>query len=186
MPVRVRHPAAVLDALGIDRAHFVGMSLGGRLGFGAHTPERVRALVCGGQQPYAWPDSPLSRVVTTGLGKCQDDALALVEAFERFWQVRFPEAQRARWIDNDPKALQAMWTPGSRRRSGGDRLTDWTVPCLIVMEAGDADFLDQARRAAAEIARAELLLLEQADHDAAHVSADDALIEAVLRTLRAG
>ncbi len=64
-------------------------------------------------------------------------------------------------------------------------LTEWIVPCLIVIGAGDADFLDQARRAATEIPRGELLLLEQADHYAAHVSADEALIEAVLRTLRA-
>ena len=66
MPLRARDPAAVLDELGIDRAHFVGLSWGGRLGFGigAHTPDRVRTLVCGGQQPHAWPDSPLTRVVT--------------------------------------------------------------------------------------------------------------------------
>ena len=64
-------------------------------------------------------------------------------------------------------------------------LTEWTVPCPIVMGAGDADFLDQARRAAAEIPRGDLLLLEQADHYGAHVSADEVLIEAVRRTLRA-
>ena len=187
MPLRARDPEAVLDELGIDRAHFVGMSWGGRLGFGigAHTPDRVRALVCGGQQPYAWPDSPLTRVVTKGLGECQDDAVALVEAFERFWQVRFPEAQRARWTDNDPKALQAMWTQVLAEGPVATDLPEWAVPCLIVIGAGDADFLDQARRAAAEIPRGELLLLEQADHYAAHVSEDDVLIEAVLRTLRA-
>ena len=54
----------------------------------------------------------------------------------------------------------------------------------IVMGAGDADFLDQARRTAAEIPHGELLLFEEADHYTAHVSADDALIDAVLRTLR--
>jgi pimeloyl-ACP methyl ester carboxylesterase len=188
MPLRARDPAAVLDELGIERAHFVGMSWGGRLGFGigAHTPERVRTLVCGGQQPYAWPDSPLTRVVTKGLGDSQGDALALVEAFEHFWQVRFPEAQRNRWIDNDPEALQAMWTQVLAEGPVAKALTEWTVGCLIVMGAGDADFLDQAQRAAAELPRGELLLLEQADHYAAHVSADEALIEAVLRTLRAG
>jgi 3-oxoadipate enol-lactonase len=188
MPLRARDPAAVLDELGIDRAHFVGMSWGGRLGFGigAHTPDRVRTLVCGGQQPYAWPDSPLTRAVTKGLDNSQRDALALVEAFEQFWQVRFPEAQRARWIDNDPEALQAMWTQVLAEGPVANALTEWTFGCLIVMGAGDADFLDQAQRASAELPRGELLLLEKADHYAAHVSADEALIEAVLRTLRAG
>ena len=187
MTLRARDPIAVLDELGIDRAHFVGMSWGGRLGFGvgAHASDRVRALVCGGQQPYSWPDSPLTRVVTGGIDDCQHDALALVEAFERFWQVRFPEAQRARWIDNDPEALRAMWTQVLAEGPAAIALTEWTTPCLIVMGAGDADFLDQAKRAAAELPRGELLLLDEADHYAAHVSADDALIEAVLRTLRA-
>ena len=187
MPLRARDPAAVLDELGIDRAHFIGMSWGGRLGFGigAHTPDRVRALVCGGQQPYAWPDSPLTRVVTKGLDDSQDDTLALVEAFESFWDVRFPEASRARWIDNDPVALQAMWTQVLGEGPVATAFTEWTIPCLIVLGSGDADFLDQAQRAAAEIPRGELLLLEQADHYAAHISADEALVEAVLRTLRA-
>ena len=106
-------------------------------GIGAHTPERVRALVCGGQQPYSWPDSPLTRVVTNGLGECQGRRLALVEAFERFWQVRFPEAQRARWIDNDPKALQAMWTKLFAEGPVATALSEWTGPCVIVLGAGD-------------------------------------------------
>ena len=187
MPLRAHDSAAVLDVLGIDRAHFVGMSWGGRLGFGigAQTPDRVRSLVCGGQQPYAWPDSPLTRVVTMGLRESQHNALALVEAFERFWKVRFPDTQRARWIDNDAEALQAMWTQVLAEGPAASDLNTWTVPVLVVMGARDADFVDQARRAAAEIPRGELLLLDQADHYTAHVSADDDLTEAVLRTLRA-
>jgi hypothetical protein len=53
------------------------------------------------------------------------------------------------------------------------------------MGAGDADFLEQARHAAGEIPGRELLLLEEADHYSAHVSTDDALIAAIVRTLRA-
>jgi hypothetical protein len=59
------------------------------------------------------------------------------------------------------------------------------VPCLIFLGAGDKDFLDQARRAAKEIPLAELLLLEESDHYAAHTSNEEALLGAVLRTLRA-
>lgn len=61
MPLRVADAVAVLDELGIERAHFIGMSWGGRLGFGIgeHAPQRVLSLVIGGQQPYRWPDSPL-------------------------------------------------------------------------------------------------------------------------------
>jgi pimeloyl-ACP methyl ester carboxylesterase len=47
LPTRVGDAVAVLDALGIERAHFVGSSWGARLGFalGEHAPERVLSLV---------------------------------------------------------------------------------------------------------------------------------------------
>jgi pimeloyl-ACP methyl ester carboxylesterase len=45
MPLRVADAVAVLDELGIERAHFIGNSWGGRLGFGIgeHAPERALA-----------------------------------------------------------------------------------------------------------------------------------------------
>jgi pimeloyl-ACP methyl ester carboxylesterase len=53
MALRVADAVAVLDELGIVRAHFIGNSWGGRLGFGIgeHAPDRVLSLVIGGQQP---------------------------------------------------------------------------------------------------------------------------------------
>ena len=59
----------------------------------------------------------------------------------------------------------------------------WQVPCLIFIGAADADFLEGARRAAEEIPDAELLVLEEADHYAAHMSQDEILIDAALSTL---
>jgi len=188
MPVRVGDAVAVLDELGIERAHFVGMSWGGRLGFGiaAHAPTRVLSLVVGGQQPYEWPDSPLTRVVTQALADSgTDDAEALVQAFEKFWGVTFPAERRARWVDNDPVALRAALATALSEGTIANDLAAWHVPCLIFLGAADADFLDQARRAAAEIPNAELLVLDDADHYAAHVTQDQVLVDAVLRTLRA-
>jgi 3-oxoadipate enol-lactonase len=45
--LRVADAVAVLDELGIERAHFIGTSYGGRLGFGIgeHAPEPVLSLV---------------------------------------------------------------------------------------------------------------------------------------------
>jgi pimeloyl-ACP methyl ester carboxylesterase len=187
MPLRVADAVAVLDQLGIERAHFIGMSWGGRLGFGIgqHAPERVLSLVIGGQQPYAWPDSPLTRIVTDALAAPQTEGTdALVEAFEAFWGVQFPEPQRTRWLDNDRAALEAAVNAALAEGAITDDLRAWQVRCLIFMGAGDADFLDQARRAADEIPKAELLLLEEADHYAAHMSQDELVLDAVLRTLR--
>src|SRR5215210_2616163 len=70
MPLRVADVVAVLDELGIERAHFIGISWGGRLcfGIGEYTRERALSLVVIGQQPYAIrPDGPLARVVEEAL-----------------------------------------------------------------------------------------------------------------------
>jgi pimeloyl-ACP methyl ester carboxylesterase len=188
MPLRVADAIAVLDQLGIERAHFAGRSWGGRLcfGVGEHAPGRVRSLVIGGNQPYGWPDSPLARVVTEALAAGADVSSMepLVRGFEDFWGVEFPHRQRARWLDNDPAALQAAWSAAREEGAISEDLRRWQVPCLIFIGAGDADFLDGARRAAREIPRAKLLVLEEADHYAAHMSQDELLLDAVLRALR--
>ena len=188
MPRRVADAIAVLDQLGIGRAHFVGRSWGGRLcfGVGEHAPERVRALVIGGNQPYGWPDTSLARVVTNALAAGADGGgmEPLVRGFQEFWGVEFPDAQRARWLANDPVALQAAWSAAREEGAISADLGRWQVPCLIFIGAGDADFLEGARRAVREIPRAELLVLEEADHYAAHMSQDEVVLDAVLRTLR--
>jgi pimeloyl-ACP methyl ester carboxylesterase len=186
MPIRAADAVAVLDELGIGRAHFVGTSWGGRhcFGIGEHAPERVRSLVIGGQQPYRWPDSPLTRAVTDGLGAARTAGMeALIQALEAFWNVRFPEAQRRRWLDNDPAALEAAWAAALAEGPISEDLRSWQVPCLIFVGAADADFLDEARRAADEIPNAEFVSLEGRDHYGAHVG-QDAVVTAVLRTLR--
>lgn len=187
MPLRVADAAAVLDEIGFDRAHFIGTSWGGRLGFGIghHVPDRVLSLVIGGQQPYAWPDSPLTRAVTDGLAAAQVDGMeAIVQALERFWGLRFPDARRVRYLDNDPAALEAAWRTVLAEGAISDNLKTWRVPCLIFLGEGDIDFLDQARRAASEIPNAEFISLEDRDHYSAHIRHNDVVIDAVLRVLR--
>jgi pimeloyl-ACP methyl ester carboxylesterase len=190
LPLRVADAVSILDRLGIERAHFVGRSWGGRLcfGIGEHAPERVHSLAIGGNQPYAWPDTPVSRTVDQALAVARERASSepLVRAFEEFWEIEFPEAQRKRLLANDPLALHAAWSAAMAEGSIAADLGRWQIPCLIFIGDADADFLEGARRAAAEIPDAELLLLAEADHYAAHMSEEEILVEAVLRTLRRG
>ena len=190
LPLRAADAVAILDLLGIERAHFVGRSWGGRLcfGIGEHAPGRVRSLVIGGNQPYAWPESPISRTVGQALAAAREQVSSepLVRAFEAFWDIEFPSPQRERLLDNDPLALHAAWSAAMAEGAISADLGRWQVPCLIFIGAADADFLQGARRAAEEIPDAELLVLEEADHYAAHMSQDELLIDAALRTLRRG
>ena len=145
MEVRVGDAVGVLDELSIERAHFVGMSWGGRLGFGIgeHAQERVLSLVIGGQQPYEWPDSPLTRAVSHGLAAARTKGgEGVVEALEAFWDIRFPDERRARWVANDAAALEAAWTTALSEGPVSHDLRAWQVPCLIFMGAADNDFLE--------------------------------------------
>ena len=190
MALRVADAVAVLDRLGLERAHFVGRSWGGRLcfGIGEHASRRVRSLVIGGNQPYAWPESAISHTVGRALAAAREQASVepLVRAFEAFWGVEFSGQQRDRLLDNDPIALHAAFTAAMAEGAIAADLGRWRVPCLIYIGATDRDFLGGARRAVEEIPDAELLVLEAADHYAAHISQDELLIEAALRTLRRG
>jgi pimeloyl-ACP methyl ester carboxylesterase len=187
--LRVGDAVSVLDELGIEGAHFVGMSWGGRLGFGIgeHAPERVLSLVIGGQQPYRWPDSPLVRVVTEGLAAARraGSMQPLVEAFEDFWNVTFPEERQRHVLDNDPAALDAAWRSALDEGPISDDLSSWRVPCLIFIGESDLDFAAQAERAAEEIPGAEFMSMVERDHYRAHTQQLDEVVEAVLRLLRA-
>jgi pimeloyl-ACP methyl ester carboxylesterase len=189
LPLRVADAVSVLDQVGVERAHFIGRSWGGRLcfGIGEHAAGRVLSLAIGGNQPYAWPETRLTRLIGAALAEGAEagNMEPLVHAFEGFWGIRFPDVQRRRLLDNDPVALHAAWTAAQSEGTISGRLGEWPMPCLIFIGGADADFLEGAQRAADEIPRAEFLVLDQADHYAAHMSEDDLLLNGVLRTFRA-
>ena len=189
-PLRVADTMAVLDALGLERVHFVGNSWGGRLGFGIgeHAPERVLSLVLGGQQPYAIdPEGPLVKAVTAALAASRENGSVrpFVDALETFSDVRFPDALRAQWLDNDAAALDAAWRAALAEGSISADLRAWRLRCLVYAAVGDADFYEQARRAAEEIPDAQFVAVEAHDHVGAHLQ-HDSVLPAVLRTLRGG
>jgi pimeloyl-ACP methyl ester carboxylesterase len=187
MPLRVADVVAVIDALGIDRAHFIGISWGGRLcfGIGEHSAERIRSLVIIGQQPYAIdPNGPLTRVVGEALGASEERGIgALVEAFEAI-AGRYPETVRATYLACDPAAMRAAWIAALSEGPVSQDLRAWDTRCLICVAAEDVDFFDQARRAAEEISGGEFLPIEGEDHLGMDTAGVDTLFPVVLRTLR--
>jgi pimeloyl-ACP methyl ester carboxylesterase len=87
-PFFARATIALLDALGIERAHVIGNSMGGRVGIemGLRYPERIRRLVLLAPS-LAWlrsrPWAPYLRWVPTQLGLIQPAPRPVVEAIVR-------------------------------------------------------------------------------------------------------
>lgn len=173
--LRVADVIAVLDKLGIDRAHIIGASWGARLAFGIgeQAPERVLSLVLGGQIPYAMNlESPGVAAVTRAF-EGSNTMEGFLEALGGLGDV--DETVRASVLDNDALALSAAWQAAMTE---GDVVTDlarWKVPCLIYAGTGDVDFYADARRAAGKIPVAQFVALEGLNHLDAHSNVDQIL-----------
>lgn len=185
--LRVADAIAVLDALGIDAAHFVGLSWGARLGFGIghHAPDRARSLVLIGQHPYAIDtNGPLARLVGDALEASRREGIqALVEAFEAI-VGRYPEDVRTHYLATDAAAMRAAWSAAVAEGDVATDLGSWSTPCLVAVAEQDVDFFEQARRAAEEIPTAEFVPVEREHHLGMDTANVDPLLPAILRTLR--
>jgi len=188
LTTRVADTVAVLDALSIERAHFLGASWGARLGYalGEHAPERLLSLVLCGNQPYPWNlESPTAHAVAAAVAASKRDGMrAFVETFESALDYRFPEPERTWTLEkNDPAALEAAWRSTHDEGPVSQDLTKWRMPCLIC--AGEADEMhDDAKRAAEQIPRARFVSLAGHSHISAFYEADELLLPHVLDLLR--
>lgn len=184
LATRAGDAVAVLDMLGIERAHLLGSSWGARLGFaiGEHAPERVLSLVLCGNQPYEWDlTSPTARAVAAAIAASRRAGMVgFVESFESSLNYRFPEPDRTWTLDtNDPAALEAAWRSALGEGPISQDLTKWQVPCLICTGAAD-EMHDDAERAAGEIPGAIFISLPGHSHLSAFYEADALLLPRIL------
>jgi pimeloyl-ACP methyl ester carboxylesterase len=129
---RVADVVAVLDALDIVKALFWGYSMGGWIAFGIakYANERVRALVIGGQHPYARSMESLRQMVRTGIAQGSGAFVASIE------EMFGPESaeRKERLLSLDLEALLAL----AQDRAGlEDILPTMLMPCCLY--AGEID-----------------------------------------------
>jgi pimeloyl-ACP methyl ester carboxylesterase len=167
LSTRVADAVAVLDQLGIVRAHVLGLSWGARLGFalGEYAPERVLSLVLVGNQPYAWDERwafvpALTRAFEQGHAGGMREA---VRAIETSIDEEMAEPGRTRMLAADPVALHAAWQSALREGPISADLRRWELPVLVCVADGE-DMQSNAQRAAAEIPGGELLVLDGHTH----------------------
>lgn len=166
---RVGDIVAVLDELGIARAHYFGYSMGGWIGFGAarFAPERFRSLIIGGQHPYAQSMAELRQLVRYGVDHGP-------EGFVAMWEKDIgplSSAERARMLSHD---YEALWLLAQDRESLESVLPAMTMPCMFF--AGDKDEVyPLAQKCAGQIPDVTFVTLPGRDHGAAIEHIEEAL-----------
>src|SRR5215470_10313526 len=172
---------AVLDALKVDNAHIVGLSMGGfaTLHFGFTYPDRARSLVIGGCGYGAAPDQRKKFI---------EEAEAAAARFENIGMAKAAEAYalgptRVQFQNKDPRGwrefaeqLTAHSTEGSARTMRGvqarrpslfdliDKMQTITAPTLIMTGDEDWPCLEPALLMKRTIPTAALVVMPNAGH----------------------
>jgi len=137
---------AVLDDLEVGKAHFLGYSLSGRIGFGVakHARERFYSFILGGAHPYMLDQNELN----SDLELFKKGINAVIAAMEKAYGPRMTPERKARLMANDLEAVIALFSATHWRLSLEEVLPTMTMPCLIF--AGEADPLHSGAKECAE------------------------------------
>jgi len=169
----------LLDALGIDAAHILGASMGGRIAqnIAIRHPQKVLSLIlactgCGGPHDITGDASALRSISDPGLTQEEDEGEETGPLYHMMSK---------QFIDSNPEIMaqiaaisQAFPTPASTYRNHGlasgshdayDRLPEIGAPTLII--SGDADVIvpvENSKLLAERIPNSELAILEGMGH----------------------
>jgi pimeloyl-ACP methyl ester carboxylesterase len=175
---RVGDLVAVLDTLHLTTAHFWGYSMGGWIGFGmaVYAPERVRALIIGGQHPYTRTPEAMRQLIQRGITQGPEAFVAGME--ETFGAL--DEPYKARLLTADLEAFLAMT---QERPSLEEVLPTMRMPCCLYV--GEQDPVYPAVQACRhQMPRVTLISLPGLTHAEAFIRSDLVLPE-VLTFLKA-
>jgi pimeloyl-ACP methyl ester carboxylesterase len=142
LALRVGDVTAVLDALGIARAHYLGYSMGGWIGFGMArlAPERLLSLAIGGAHPYA---DPAFASLDESHGR---DAQAFIRGMELVVGEPIEAETQQQLLQNDLASVMASLR---QRSSIEDVLPHIEAPCWLFAGTLDRRYalIERARRA---------------------------------------
>ena len=161
LKLRVSDVLAVMDDLGVDKAHYMGYSMGGRIGFGIvkYALDRFHSLILGGisaDTPNT-DNPPEDRINSLRQGMAH--YVAEAEANEGPMEA----GRKERLLDNDPEALIAATTAPRGTDGVEELLPGLDLPCLLY--CGDADgFYLGSKKASQDIPNSVFVSLPGLNH----------------------
>ena len=172
---------AVMDGLGIDRAHVVGISMGGfaTLHFGFAYPERARSLVIAGCGYGASPDKRAQFMAEAEESAKRFESLGMAKAAMAYalgpTRVQFQNKDRRGWQEFHDQLAEHS-TEGSARTMRGvqarrpslfdltDKMAGITTPALIMTGDEDWPCLEPALLMKRTIQSADLVVMPGTGH----------------------
>ena len=154
----------LLDALHVDSASLIGLSLGGRIAidFALTYPDRVRRMVLAapGISGGTWAESgDTAWLPTARKAAAEKDSVGVARAWlgSAYIRTALRDSTRARWVESIALSQAPFW--GAMIRHGdletkadppaAGRLRDLAPPILLVVGSDDTPFIQDVSRAIA-------------------------------------
>ncbi len=154
---------AILDELGIDSTHYLGYSMGGRIGFDVVTeqPSLFRSMIAGGAGP-----SPVS-LLETSTQMAENTIEQIVEMREAA-NGRMADEVRNDFLANDILAIRASLDPSILDQEDlyKAKLKSFAKPTMMFVGAEDPR-VDDIESISAEMPNAEFVSIQGRDHGGA-------------------
>ena len=154
---------AILNELGIDKAHYWGHSMGGRIGFGCakYATERFHSLIVSSMSPYKRPKEERDRAIEQWL-QGMDAVIAARKA-----EGELTAEDEAKTRANDPLAQAASLTAVRDLPDQTDTLQHMTMPSLVYVGELDTFWREGLERCVDQIPNTTFVVLPGLDHQEA-------------------
>jgi pimeloyl-ACP methyl ester carboxylesterase len=163
---------AVLDQLKVRKAHFLGYSLGGLIGFALakYAPERFHSMIIGGAHPYK-PNAEEKAELESIIQRYKKGKDAVIAEAEKRLGKKMNPTYKAQAMAADTEALVALarallLSSEDQTSSFEEVLPTMSMPCLIYVGEKDTSY-SGARKCAESMPNATFVSLPNLDHGGA-------------------
>lgn len=163
----------VLDALNLEKAHYLGYSMGGNVGWliGKYAPDRFHSLIIGGSSPLEQDSDAPDPTIDWWVSLFKQGNETVITTYETMMGVEFPLEAKKVLMNNDPEALIAVLSILEEQVDYDDTIANATLPCLIYN--GEADPHDaNTKKSMDELPNATFVTLPGLSHFAGFMQSD--------------
>ena len=173
LKLRVSDILAVMDDLGVDKAHYMGYSMGGRIGFGLvqYALNRFHSFVIGGMGAHTVNIDTPSQDRIDLLRQGMSAYVAQTEAKEGPMET----GRKQRLLESDPEALIAATLAPMGTDGVEELLPGLDLPFLLYCGDADGEFFPASKAAAEAIPGALFVPLADMGHGESARAAEEVL-----------